>query len=574
MLPTTPPSIRLRSNARTWLATLLLCLLAASTPLAAFAGNIVVTTPEPTHSTECTLLDAVTTAVNQASTGSCAWSGTPVVKLEKGKTYRLSQDLPNIVSDVTIKGDTSFVDPAIITFDSSAPAMRRLAKVTGVGSLTLRFLVLENGYRTNGGAIRVDSNATLDVTRVEFRSNASSSHGGAIYNQGTTLLDWVTFDSNTSTFGGAVANVGTGTVEAKSSLWVGNSASSGGAIYQDGSQVEVVNSTFSANVAFYGGALYNKNGASSLDLLTLRNNQASSAGSAVFAEYGSVDLERSALTAEAGHGALCFGAFYLSSGGNNATSDGSCSLSGPNDNNVGGPIAMSELVDHGGFTLVHVPLCDWSSGSCDSPLIDQYSCRAFGEAACGGEEVLTDQRGQFGRRSLPHMGWAYSGGDLCDIGAYESICGATLWGASHNGARKNQVFLHSFQTAATEAPPVLLDHGGCLSHVIDFGTAQNNCRVEWQIYGPRLKIKSILFLITSCTEDCFANAAACAANCAGSPPAGWNVDTNPYAGTAAFDVPSCNTPAESRRYLIEIYDELDPGTTWWEDPETPVEIET
>lgn len=574
MRPTMLPSPRLRTLSRSLLPCFLLWLGANALASATFAGAILVTTTEPSHETECTLLDAVTAAIEQGSEGNCIWDEDPVVKLEKGKTYRLPRKLPNITSTVTIEGDRSFTDPAIITFDSSAPVSRRFAKVTGVGFLKLRFLVLEGGNRSHGGAFRVDANATLDATRVTFRSNSSADYGGAIWSQGTVLLQFVTFESNTAAFGGALANVaGTGALEAQASLWVGNSASSGGAIYQEGDRVEVKNSTFSANQAWVGGVVYNKNGASSLDLVTLRNNQASDVGSAIFAEYGTVDIRRSALTAEVGHGVLCHGVAYLSSGGNNATSDGSCALSDPTDQNVEAPIAMSELVDHGGFTRVHVPLCDWSAGTCGSPLIDQYACCGFGETCAPGEESFSDQRWQFDRRSAPNVGWAFSGGDACDIGAYESICGARLWGTEYNGMQKNTVWLHSFQNSEPDSPARLIDHGGCFSHGVDFGTAQSGCRVEWKVYGPRLKIQSILFLTTTCTEDCFSDPDSCAANCAGSPPLGWNVDSSPTAGTAAYEVPSCNPPAESRRYLIEVYDELDPDTTWWEDPETPVEIE-
>ncbi len=93
--------------------------------------------------------------------------------------------------------------------------------------------------------------------------NNGSGSGGGIHNEGGTLtIDGVAFVNNQADSGGAVANVPgptTGPVTIVRSTFSGNVAQYGGAVYHGSNQVAftVANSTFSGNQAsLFGGAVY------------------------------------------------------------------------------------------------------------------------------------------------------------------------------------------------------------------------------------------------------------------------------------------------------------------------------
>lgn len=532
----------------------------------------------------CTLTDAVATAQAGASVGACVWSGDATVILSPGQTYGLTTALPAISTTVTVSTATGTIETAEIAWQGTTDG--RHFEVASGGHLNLSNVKLKDGRQVLGGAVRVHAGGTLELLGVELENNQAWFQGGAVFNEGTLSIKASTFEGNDAIHGAAIYNGGAGTVDASSSLWVGQSASQG-AVYQNGGSVSIKSSTFSANQADMGGALFNKSGDASFDWVTFRNNDAvNNIGGTVFAEWGTVELRRSALSATATQAPLCWGTFYISSAGYNAFSDASCGTLHADDMPVvGGEIPMSELIDHGGLTRVHVPTCDWSSGSCESPILDKVDdCCALGEACAPGVDPDRDQRDQFSRRDLAG-GPAPSGGELCDIGAYESVCESY-----QEGPGTVTVMLHEFQIAA--GPALLLDNGSCYRHPMFEAPApsqlvagdpsvqltkpaarQNKsaggCRMTWQNYGPRIAIDDVIFLQPGFTGSCFPDATPCLAY-ADNPPAGWFPDPDPN-GSFAFDVPGCETPTTSRRYLLMLRDTTDPARLPWPwDPLTEV----
>ncbi|MEM8997709.1 MAG: hypothetical protein AAGF23_23200, partial [Acidobacteriota bacterium] len=487
------------------------------------------------------------------------------VRLPDAAAYAL--DAPVVVDgELHIFGEPAATAPASIVWAPGSAG--RFFDVTASGDLTLSRVEVSGGDAATGGAVRIAADGVGTLYGARFTGNTAGFAGGAISNAGTLAITRSTFSSNQSTFGGALHNHGDGSAVILNSLFAANSASSGGAIYQNGSMtsaVDVKNTTFSANSGFYGGAYYGKSGDGFIDFSTLRNNTAQ-AGGAVFMEWGTLAIGRSAWTQE-GTASLCFGVFYITSTGGNVFSDGSCGATA-GDDVTGAPVAMSPLVDHGGFTEVHVPLCDWSSGTCESPLINRDDL-----ALCAEGTVERDQRDQFNRLSVDEGSVATGGGTACDVGAYEAVCqGSSVF------QETVLVQLHGYQS--TQGEPALLDNGDCFGHPLWDTASTSGCSIRWDVDVDWLEVADIVFLDPLCQEVCFPDTTACEQHCTGGDvtadhhrPAGWAETDN---GTSyRIDVADCSVPAldpgESLRYLIGLRDPANPSAPleYW-DPKTPI----
>lgn len=550
---------RLTRLSTTWLTASLL----ASATLAA---PIEVTTTDATSSTECTLTDAIDTAQNGASQGECTWSGDAIVEIEEGFTYPLASSVATVSSDLVVRGEFSAVDPAEIVWDTGQSG--RFFDVASGGDLELTNLNLIGGSGYDGGALRVQAGGTAHVFGVWFEDNDAGFAGGAIDNAGTLAVEKSTFDGNSAPFaGGAIFNDGSGTVYVVDSLFADNEAALGGAFYQDGDDVAFETSTFSANDASLGGAIYGKSSDISVDFSTFRNNDGST-GSAIYMEWGSIDIGRSALTATSSQSSLCNGSTYVTSDTGNVLSDSSCG-SATGDDVVGAEIVMSDLLHHGGHTQVHVPICEWDGGGCDSPLLDRDDL-----SLCSSSSADRDQRDQFDRIDLTGSVAAH-GGTVCDVGSYESVCQTY----DQNGADVT-VYLHEYQVG--DSDPILLDNGDCFGHELWEEEETADCSITWSVMGTRLKIVDIVFLDPECEVACFPDTSACESSCTGSGgvsadnylPSGWS-ETDNTNGTYTIDAPNCTIPeldeGVAMRYLIGLEDSTDPNaTTFYWDPLTPL----
>ena len=99
-----------------------------------------------------------------------------------------------------------------------------------------------------------------DTTRVEnfMIKRGSSNNGGGIYSSGSTIkIDNVDFEYNSSSNNGAAINSIESTVKVQNSTFNSNTCdNSGGAIYVDPlTTCEIYNSSFTNNVALWGGAI-------------------------------------------------------------------------------------------------------------------------------------------------------------------------------------------------------------------------------------------------------------------------------------------------------------------------------
>lgn len=292
--------------------------------------------------------------------------------------------------------------------------------------LTVSGLSFNNGYAgAYGGALQVTSaSAPLTVRGCDFTGNSAGTYGGAIYTTGGITLSRCTFTSNRAANGGAVLAQGprsvitdctfrtnaatqhygggllalsSGQTEIERCAFLSNtSAHSGGALVQQGVGVRmnIVNSTFAANVAPNGSAI-TENGLA----LTMAHSTVtgSTGGPALHIMNGTFSLRACIVSGNPNGDFTAFG--HYESGDYNllgGTRGASLSLMG--HDRVGASVALDPVSNYGGLT----PTVRLPSTSLAVDAIPPTDCRSFTGA------LAADQRGD-----------ARPVGRGCDIGAFE-----------------------------------------------------------------------------------------------------------------------------------------------------------
>ncbi len=383
---------------------------------------------------QCSLIEAIhnANADAQVDNGDCgAGSGADTLLLPVGgfDDYVLQQPdavnadngLPVISSAITIDAPT----PGVIRRATAAcnrngtadPGEFRLIEVVSGGSLTLRNLSLRSGCadgsgpRNDGGAVRVNSGATLIAHRVDFASNRARDKSGAVdVDSGATVTITASKFQNNQADGGAGA-IGNGDsiVTIDSSTFSNNSAGGegGGAIGNFGT-LHLRNSTVSGNdTTGNGGAIGNGSGGTSvIEFSTLVDNSASGAlGGGGIGNAGTLQIKNSIVADNGADDCVNLGAFEAF--GENFDSSGSCAAIDPDF--VQATLAalnLGNLSSNSGFTFSHLP-------GAGSVVIDAVSdCTAV-------DGLTAYERDQ---RDLPRP-WDGDGqnGAQCDVGSVEVI---------------------------------------------------------------------------------------------------------------------------------------------------------
>lgn len=169
-----------------------------------------------------------------------------------------------------------------------------------------RFIDNENVW---GGAILINGNVTLVVSKCEFYRNNATTCGGAIAspfdgdNVTISIIDCL-FDSNGGTNrsgpprGGAIFLQTVKSCSIMNSYFRCNKMEQGGAIYDNYSNLHIENCVFNSNIARYGQALYGRGGAilsyySELNIVNsiFSDNCASGNGGAIWAFSNSTEKD-------------------------------------------------------------------------------------------------------------------------------------------------------------------------------------------------------------------------------------------------------------------------------------------
>ena len=270
----------------------------------------------------------------------------------------------NISRDIQITG----IEGNVITLDGNN--LTRHFTVSSGAIVVISNLTLVNGRSSTGGAIN-NLSGNLTLINSMLVNNTSTGNGGAIDNNSASslaLMNTTVSNNSTSTFGGAINNPG---------------------------NLIIRNSTLSNNVSgFDGGAITNLGGTLDITHSTVINNTATNCGGGI-GNIGTVDnIQNTIVAGNSGNTGQEFCSLVgpgaiVSTGGNfigqqESTPNGNTmgAFNQPNDQfgQEGNPIdpVLSELADHGGPTLVHLPLEN-------SPVLN---------AGLNSEDVSdTDQRG-------------------------------------------------------------------------------------------------------------------------------------------------------------------------------------
>jgi predicted outer membrane repeat protein len=207
-----------------------------------------------------------------------------VLMLASNCTYVLTSALPDITTDLTLRGFASTLERSL----TGSPPDFSLLDVTSAVDVNISGLNFVNGAAADeGGAIDNDDDGALTVSGGTFSGNTSGEYGGAIYNDGFLSLSGATFTGNTAPgwYGGAIYNDYDAAISR--STFTGNSAWEGGAVYSDYNTV-LANSVFSGNSASeYGGGLYiNDDGITNVSATSFTGNTAEYGGGAYNYGYG------------------------------------------------------------------------------------------------------------------------------------------------------------------------------------------------------------------------------------------------------------------------------------------------
>jgi CSLREA domain-containing protein len=299
----------------------------------------------------------------------------------------------------------SFAGNYVITMGSQLPFVTTAMTITGKGAANTIIQAAATPNTATWRVLQVTStgNLTLDgVTVRNGRCNNSCTElgttdqdpGGGIYNSGILTVVNSTFAANSANYGGSIYS-NSGTLTVINNTFLGNTAALGGGIYSKGT-LTVTNSTFAANSANYGGGIYNSD-TSTVTNSTLSGNTASTSGGGIY-NNATITLKNTIVANNSGGN--CGGT--LTNGGYNLDSGITCGWGSTNGSMSNTNPMLGALSNNGGPTQTMALLAG-------SPAIDAIPVV---NSSCDSTGVITDQRG----------GSRLQG--ACDIGAYEF--GATL----------------------------------------------------------------------------------------------------------------------------------------------------
>jgi len=182
---------------------------------------------------------------------------------------------------------------AAITFNGNTATMLGGA-IYNTGTSTVTNCTFTSNNAPEGGAIY--SQGTFTVIGSNFTGNTATNYGGAIYNANTLTVTGSTFINNNATSnypskGGAIYNEKIMTVSG--SRFTNNNADYGGAVYNHGgtstTTVTISSSAFIGNAANHlGGAIYNTVGTVNVYFNRIVGNSASQ-GSGIYNDGGNAD---------------------------------------------------------------------------------------------------------------------------------------------------------------------------------------------------------------------------------------------------------------------------------------------
>ncbi len=366
------------------------------------------------------------------------------------------------LGELQINASVSIVGPGpevlAIDANNASRIFRSQGPVVNISGLSIKNGLVNLPEGTGGGVLQVTGQ--LSLTNCWLLGCNARTNGGAIaQSSGTLRLASCTLSNNTSFvrgFGSGAYLLGQGQVYGCTFVTNRGDSATGGAIYHNGTSLEVVNSTFTANAAGplnggLGGAIWNGAGLLAATNCTFSGNRASRGGGIYGSAGGSV---RVASTILAGNLAIDTGASgwspevygTVSSGGynlvGNRTNSSGFTAVGDQVGTAASPLnpSLAALANNGGpvWTMALLP---------GSLAIDQ--------GKSGG--ITTDQRGfprPFDKPGIPNA----AGGNGADIGAFEGST-TTLVVSNLNNAGSGSLRQAVLDAVAVDSDTILFAPG-------------------------------------------------------------------------------------------------------------------
>ncbi len=192
----------------------------------------------------------------------CATIGYTLNQANNGDTIIIASGIYTeqlqINKDITLKGAGNTLPGGTVIQAHAVKGQAGFRVITNTVSnqLTIEDLVIRNGVMGVGAGLYATNQSVVNLTRVSFIDNQSTSSGGGFFisSSGTAFLNNVLFLDNTGGYGGGMANKGTATLNQV--VFDNNIATvSGGAFYSQGvshlTDIQFLNN----NAEYAGGAL-------------------------------------------------------------------------------------------------------------------------------------------------------------------------------------------------------------------------------------------------------------------------------------------------------------------------------
>jgi hypothetical protein len=343
---------------------------------------------------------------NDAGAGSLRQAITDNKNLGGGNTIVFSNTVNGAIllttGELLISNNVTILGPGANVLAVSGNGVSRVFHITN-SVVTLAGLTLSNGlaaglaYPFNSGGGVYNGSSVLTLSNCTLSGNAAT-YGGGIFNDGALPGSSATLIVIACTLSGNFAT------------------NSGGGIYNAGGNqalTTISNSTLYGNTAGYGGCIFNDGAASTLGATltviasTLSSNSASATGGGIYNEgehlgKATVEIGNTILRTGTSGANIANLLGTILSDGYNLSSDNAGGLLTSVTDQINTDPLLGPLRDNGGPTQTMAPLAN-------SPAIDKG--RSLG--------LTTDQRGAPRPYDFPAAANA-SGGDGCDIGAFES----------------------------------------------------------------------------------------------------------------------------------------------------------
>ncbi|MDR0967334.1 MAG: autotransporter domain-containing protein [Rickettsiales bacterium] len=133
---------------------------------------------------------------------------------------------------------------------------------------------------------------TIGLKSTVFDKNTAEKSGGAIYNVGSANMDETHFSENTGAWGGAIYNDG-GELEITNSLFSKNIGTTAGGAISSSNTINIEKSTFSENESAWGGAIYSTGDINIKESLFVDNDSGANYGGAIYIQGGQTDISDS-----------------------------------------------------------------------------------------------------------------------------------------------------------------------------------------------------------------------------------------------------------------------------------------